>query len=117
MGLGMASRNIERIQPMTLVDTITELKREFARMQEELREAHGEINRLQRKLDRRGSLSRFAPEVDVESLRRKVAVCCHPDRGGDNELMSTMNMLLDLLETEGPGAGLPADAGEERAAA
>lgn len=28
-----------------------------------------------------------APELDLESLRRKVVFYCHPDRGGDSDLL------------------------------
>ena len=117
MGLGIASRTLEQIRPLTLVDTIAELRREFTRIQEELSEARSEISRLKRKLGRRRLLSRAVSDIDVESLRRKVASCCHPDRGGDNELMSTINMLLDLCEADEPEAERLADAGEARAAA
>jgi hypothetical protein len=117
MGLGVATRNIEPIRPSTLVDTIAELKREFTRIQDELREARGEISRLRRKLGRRRLLSRAVSEIDIESLRRKVACFCHPDRGGDNELMSTINMLLDLFEVDESGEDRLADIREEREAA
>ena len=85
---------------MNLIETITELKREFGRMQEELRDKDVEIERLKHQLKKRPVVSQAASEVDIESVRRKIASFCHPDRGGDNELMSTVNMLLDLFDEE-----------------
>lgn len=35
--------------------------------------------------------------VDVASLRRRVALHVHPDRGGDGELMRELNVLFDWL--------------------
>ncbi len=103
MGLGVAARNLERIRPMNLIETITELKREFGRMQEELREKDAEIERLKCRLEKRTPVSQAVSEVDIESVRRKIASFCHPDRGGDTELMSTVNMLLDLFDEQESG--------------
>ncbi len=89
---------------MNLIDTITELKREFGRMQEELREKDAEIERLKRQLKKRTPVAQAVSEIDIESVRRRIASFCHPDRGGDNELMSTVNMLLDLFDEEERGA-------------
>ncbi len=30
----------------------------------------------------------------------QIALFCHPDRGGDNELMTTVNMLLDRFDEQ-----------------
>lgn len=35
-----------------------------------------------------------APELDLESLRRRVVFCCHPDRGGDSDLLRDVLVLF-----------------------
>lgn len=98
--LAVETRKADRFQPVTLVDTITELKGEFNRIQGELSQARDEISRLKRKLNSLRPLSKAMAEVDIDALRRKAAYYCHPDRGGDGDLMTFINVLLDVFETE-----------------
>jgi hypothetical protein len=81
-----------------LSGAITNLGAEFIRLRSQLDEARSEIVRLRRKL-----ATRQAPElvsgVEIGSLRRQVAYYCHPDRGGDHGLMSSLNTLFDMLES------------------
>ena len=100
MGLSAAAREAEVIRMPNLVDTISELRQEFFRMKDELCEARREIRRLQGKLGRIQHLTEAMAAIDIDALRRKVACYCHPDRGGDGEVMSTINMVLDYLDSE-----------------
>ncbi len=93
-----ALRSSGPVGSVSLVETIATLNDEFANMREDLRDAHTEIDRLSEELyiweDLRGEL----PEIDLASLRRQAAFRCHPDRGGDAHLMSSLNVLFDFFE-------------------
>lgn len=82
----------------SLGETITRLGTEFLHMKSSLREAKSEIARLRGELARLRLPRRRLPKADMASLRRQVAYHCHPDRGGDAELMSNLNTLFDFLE-------------------
>jgi hypothetical protein len=64
-----------------------------AQMRVQLTEANHKIARLHEALRVR-SLS----TAELSTLRRRVAYYCHPDRGGDAELMRRLNVLFDRLE-------------------
>lgn len=81
----------------SLSDAISILRNEFSRMKDELRTTHSENNRLRSELARWRLRCRPRQEMDLAGLRRRVAFYCHPDRGGDADLMSRLNTLFDLL--------------------
>jgi hypothetical protein len=37
--------------------------------------------------------------MKLRALRRQVSFHCHPDRGGDERLMQSLNALFDYLES------------------
>ncbi len=82
----------------SLVTALTGLHLECESMKNMLHEARLEIARLKRAL---ASRERRGPQLDVAGLRREVAFYCHPDRGGDAELMCRLNILFDALEDTG----------------
>ncbi len=95
-----AAANIRSVVPgrrHSLVEAVAKLQFEFSSMKTELRHAHSENTRLKGDLSRWRSRCRAMPESDIASLRRRVAFYCHPDRGGDDDLMSRMNTLFDFL--------------------
>ena len=85
------------LQQPSLTETIGKLWSEFSSMKQQLQQAHREINRLKNELSKTPG-HRAKPELDLASLRRRVAFYCHPDRGGDTALMSALNGLFDYLE-------------------
>ena len=80
-----------------LVETISKLNTEFSNMKNRLRDVQCENTSLRGELARWRSQYSKMPEIDFASLRRRVAYFCHPDRGGDADLMSRLNNLFDLL--------------------
>ena len=79
----------------SVVETIGDLHHAFATMKQALSEARHEISRLHRQLvHQRAQVS----QEELATLRRRVAFRCHPDRGGDADLMSRLNLLFDSLE-------------------
>lgn len=80
------------------VVAVAKLRNRFADLDTRLREAHGEIARLEGELARWRARYRAAQRIDVPWLRRQVAYYCHPDRGGDGNLMTSVNVVFDFLE-------------------
>jgi hypothetical protein len=80
-----------------LAETITRLREEFAIMQQKLRDTQSENSKLKGQIAKLESGYDVLSDVDIAALRRRVAYYCHPDRGGDNELMSKVNTLFDSL--------------------
>jgi hypothetical protein len=37
-------------------------------------------------------------QMKLRALRRQVSFYCHPDRGGDDRVMQSLNALFDYLE-------------------
>lgn len=93
-----ATRSPVRAGSVSLVETIATLNDQFANMRENLRDAHSEIDRLSDELHIWETLCRAIPDLDLASLRRQTAFRCHPDRGGDEQLMSSLNVLFDFFE-------------------
>ena len=88
-------------QHLILVETIAQLRSEFINLKTELLKAHDENARLKGELEKSRQPVNPASNFDLPSLRRRVAFCCHPDRGGDIELMKDINFLFDsLLHTQ-----------------
>lgn len=98
MQLAATITSTELAESPSLGETITRLGTEFLHMKTSLREAQCEIARLRGELARLRFPKRRMPNADVAALRRQVAYHCHPDRGGDPELMSNLNTLFDFLE-------------------
>lgn len=90
--------NVTPLRRRTLGETVQELTCEFSNMQVKLRNAYDEINRLQKEIARQEEQCAMFPQSNLTSLRRRVAYYCHPDRGGDTNLMGQLNMLFDYLE-------------------
>jgi len=86
---------INRYSP--LVNSIAKLRSEYSNIQNELRHVYDENNRLKNELEKSRSRHSGIPSLDLSSLRRRIAFLCHPDRGGDAELMKELNILLDFL--------------------
>lgn len=84
-------------QHLLLVDTIARLRSEFIDLKTQLIKAHDENTRLKKELEERRQKTNSTSNFDIPSLRRKVTFCCHPDRGGDIELMKDINLLFDSL--------------------
>ena len=82
----------------SLAGAIGELHSQFAVIQEELRFAHTELDRLRGVLFTWQAHFEKLPCLNLSSLRRHAAFYCHPDRGGNVELMSGLNVLFDILE-------------------
>jgi hypothetical protein len=72
---------------VNLVEAIGRLKLELTRVTHMLYAAQGQREMLARKI----------AVVDVESLRKDLALYCHPDRGGDVSVMQRINVLCDAL--------------------
>ena len=65
---------------------------------EHLRALKDELRGLSRELDRLRALRAATDAAGLRSLRRRLALACHPDRGGDPGLLRDVNALLDVLE-------------------
>jgi hypothetical protein len=50
-----------------------------------------------RRLKLRERPARFGT-MSLHELRRRLAFYCHPDRGGDQRLMQSINVLFDYLD-------------------
>lgn len=89
-----------RTQPASrLTDAIALLRDQFSTLQQELDGLRAENERLHSELAAIRYERRQLQGVNLRSLRRRVAVYCHPDRGGNNEVMCNLNTLFDALET------------------
>ncbi|MDH5673427.1 MAG: hypothetical protein OEZ06_14835 [Myxococcales bacterium] len=95
--LGVASAD-------SLRDSVAGVQLGFSRMRRELDEARREVERLRRELDHSRGLRARPPEADVSGLRKRAALYCHPDRGGDDGLMRRLNAVFDYLEDLEQGA-------------
>jgi hypothetical protein len=88
----------------SLVETVSRLCVEFSAVQKELEDARSENHRLRTELEKWHSRWETLPSVDTSSLRRRVAYFCHPDRGGNTDLMSAINVVFDFISAlEYPG--------------
>jgi hypothetical protein len=84
----------------SLGETIASLCVEFRNVRDELESTLRENQALKRELHGWRRRHRSLTTTDVGRLRRHVAYYCHPDRGGDAGLMSTLNALFDELERD-----------------
>ncbi len=78
---------------------VSRVREKLASMRAELDESREDVSRLTGEVRFRRSQQRRVREVAVGSLRRRLAYRFHPDRGGDTELMSRLNLLLDVVES------------------
>lgn len=85
------------VQGGSLVDTVSRLCTEFSAIQKELEDARSENDKLKNELKRWRSKWNTLPRVDTSSLRRSVAFFVHPDKGGDTEIMSKLNVIFDFI--------------------
>lgn len=99
MRVATTTTNTSSAGRFSLGDTIANLRSEFSHMKGELRDVNSENSRLRRELTQWRTRSRTPPNVRLDSVRRKAAFYCHPDRGGDAILMSNLNVLFDFLES------------------
>jgi hypothetical protein len=83
----------------SLSETVGAFCRDLLRLRSELDDAHTEIRRLRAKLGLRPSGPRTVISLRLRALRRQVSFHCHPDRGGDENLMKKVNALFDYLES------------------
>jgi hypothetical protein len=74
---------------------VDSIKREIRRMKVLLQEHTRENETLRAQLALR---PRPIYEIDLESLRRRIVFCCHPDRGGDTGLLRQVIELFDHLD-------------------
>ncbi|MBW2277116.1 MAG: hypothetical protein JRF63_06465, partial [Deltaproteobacteria bacterium] len=81
----------------SLSTTIGRLRSEFSSLRNELSDTKRENNALRSELDLWRSKYQALRGSDMASLRRNVSFYCHPDRGGNTELMSRLNALFDFL--------------------
>jgi hypothetical protein len=81
----------------SIAQAVKELRMEFSCVKSELHDAKRENDRLKNELAKCGSLYQALSDLEISKLRRRVTFYCHPDRGGDGELMSTLNALFDCL--------------------
>ncbi len=84
----------------SLLTTITRLAAELTDLKSQLRQARLDVSRLSLMLARTRNRPRPVDPGELEGLRRRVAYYCHPDRGGDGELMSRLNRLFDALQNQ-----------------
>jgi hypothetical protein len=97
MNATAAQRNVVVSGP-SLVESISSFVREFRQLKTELQSALHQAAALRREVDGWRSRHRQLSRVDVPALRRRLAFHYHPDRGGDAELMSTLNAFFDAVE-------------------
>lgn len=81
----------------SIAQAVKELRMEYSCVKTELHNAKLENDRLKSELAKCGSLYQALSNIELPKLRRRVTFYCHPDRGGDGELMSTLNALFDSL--------------------
>ena len=74
------------------------MRLQYDLMKDELGDANDELARVRNKLAWFRARSRALDVPHLGKLRREVAFHCHPDRGGDAEVMSKVNTLFDLLQ-------------------
>lgn len=77
---------------------IAQVRTEMSQMKIELDAARAEVARLKRTLCWRTSYANTYSHTNLRRLRREVALYCHPDRGGDVNVMQRINALFDDLE-------------------
>jgi hypothetical protein len=82
----------------SLGDTIESIHVQLCSIRNELRQALRENSGLKQQVAGWRSRERKMADIDLATLRRRVAFYCHPDRGGDAELMSRLNALFDVLD-------------------
>jgi len=88
----------------SLPSVIAKVHQDMLELKQQLDEAHGEIDRLNRQLTGRRPESLPVLDIELRPLRRQVAFHCHPDRGGDDLLLRRLNALFDTLEELAIGA-------------
>lgn len=77
--------------------TIAQFRAEFSSMRTELKDVHAKNAELEEELAKLRAKTQAASRLDLPSLRRHAAYYCHPDRGGNEDLMSRLNTLFDFL--------------------
>jgi hypothetical protein len=97
MNATATQRNVVVSGP-SLVESIASFVREFRQLKSELQAAARETAALRREVNDWRARHRQLSRVDVAALRRRLAFQYHPDRGGDAELMSTLNSFFDAIE-------------------
>jgi len=83
--------------PSSLADSIGFLHDQFHALRRELEDVRGENSRLRQEVAVWRAQFRSLPVKEVAQLRRNVAYYCHPDRGGDADVMCKLNALFDFL--------------------
>ena len=91
----MRARNSE---PPALSNSVSDIRRGVLLLQRELDTARREAEALRREVEARRRSTGCGH--DLRRLRRKVALLCHPDRGGSDLLMRRLNALFDTLEQQ-----------------
>jgi hypothetical protein len=79
-------------------------------LRNQLREAHGEISRLKKELRQVTAPRGVVDRAKLRALRRQLAFHCHPDRGGDERVMQSVNALFDYLECSECAQEIPTNA-------
>lgn len=74
---------------------VESIKRELRRMKVILQEHTRENEALRAELALRPLP---ISKIDLESLRRRIVFCCHPDRGGDTGLLRQVLQLFEYLD-------------------
>jgi hypothetical protein len=98
----------QRTEPQALKRAISGqlsgLREKMMSLEQECYEAKTELRKVLRdnvaltwKLNLRPPKYRGIPNIDLPSLRRQLTFYCHPDRGGDGELMRRIIELFDFL--------------------
>ncbi len=80
-------------------NAVARLRSNYDDMERRLSDAKMEVAELKDQVAGWRSRHHSIRRLDVSSLRRQVAFQCHPDRGGDSNLMTRLNALLDVLES------------------
>jgi hypothetical protein len=96
--LTASTPNTIRTESRSLVSAIRSLRDEFSTVAAELRDAQSEIARLRRELTCLRAANPTPSDLNLASLRREVTFACHPDRGGNEQVMCRVNVLFDHIE-------------------
>ena len=93
-------RQPEALAGSSLSETVGAFCKDVARMRSEIHAANKEIARLRKKLAVRDTKIQ---KPNFRALRRQISFYCHPDRGGDDNLMRRVNLLFYYLECSAEG--------------
>jgi len=91
-----------RVSGASLRDTIADVRGDLSTMRLELAEARAENHRLRAQMERQSTRRSPLRSGELAALRRAVAFHCHPDRGGDDQVMRQLNALFDHLQQAAP---------------